>query len=158
VQELRAQREGQPLPSESLGSIRIDLPIPVRLPEDYVSGVRLRLQIYRRLAELNSMTQIDQMEQELVDRFGPLPPLAQNLMYQLRLKALARDAGMGTVGVENGRLVLRSGRGDYADREKLRRVLGKRAAVSRRDVWLPQGPGWREELVAVLKEVACIVG
>jgi len=158
VQESKAQREGQPPPPEPLGSIRIDLPIPVRLPEDYVPDVRLRLQVYRRLAELGSMAQIDEMEQELADRFGPLPPTAQNLMRQLRLKVLARDAGVGTIAVENGRLVLRSGGEDYPEREKLRRILGGRAVVGRREIWMPQEPGWREELVTVLKEMACATG
>jgi transcription-repair coupling factor (superfamily II helicase) len=158
VQALRAQREGQPVPPEPLGGIRIDLPIPVRLSEDYVPDVRLRLHMYRRLAELSTLAQVDEMERELADRFGPLPRPARNLMYQLRLKALARDAGVGAIGVENGRLVLRSGRGDYAEREKLRRVLGERAAIARRGIWLPMEHGWREELVAVLREMARIVG
>ncbi|MFQ6100565.1 MAG: transcription-repair coupling factor [Anaerolineae bacterium] len=158
VQELRAQREGQPLPPEPLGSIRIDLPIPVRLPEDYVPDVRLRLQMYRRLAQLSSMEQIDEMERELADRFGPPPPAAQNLMYQLRLKALAREAGVGTIGVENGRLVLRSGGGDYPERGRLQRVLGERAVVGRREIWLPRERGWREELVAVLEVMARTAG
>jgi transcription-repair coupling factor (superfamily II helicase) len=158
VQELRAQHEGQPPPPEPLAGIRIDLPVPVRLPPDYVPGVRLRLQVYRRLAELGSMVQIDEMEQELADRFGPLPPAARNLMHQLRLKVLARDAGVGTIAVENGRLVLRPGGVDYPEHEKLRRALGGRAVVSRREIWVPQEPGWREELVTVLKEMARATG
>jgi transcription-repair coupling factor (superfamily II helicase) len=158
VQELRALREGRPPPPQPLGNIRIDLPIPVRLPEDYVPDVRLRLQMYRRLAELGSMAQINQMEQELVDRFGPLPAPAQNLMYQLRLKALARDAGVAIVGVDNGRLVLRSGIGDFPDRQQLKQALGGRVAVGRRDVWLPREGDWQEELMVVLKRMARLVG
>ncbi len=154
VRILKAQREGRPPPPEPLGSIRIDLPIAVRLPEEYIPHTRLRLQMYRRLAELGSMAQIDDMEQELADRFGPLPPAVQNLMYQLRLKALARDARVGSIGVDGGRLVLHSAGGDYPHREKLKRVLGRRVAVSRRSVWLPLEPGWREELVEVLKAMA----
>ncbi|HET91034.1 MAG TPA: hypothetical protein ENN99_09905 [Chloroflexi bacterium] len=134
----------------------MDLPLPVRLPEDYVPNTRLRLQMYRRLAELDSMAQIDEMEQELADRFGPLPQDAQNLMYQLRLKALARDAGVGVIGVEGGRLGLRSGERDYPNRERLQRALKGRASISRRAIWLPQERGWREELVAVLEEMARI--
>jgi len=156
VQELRAEREGQAPPPEPLASTRIDLPLPVRLPEDYVPNTRLRLQMYRRLAELDSMAQIDEMEQELADRFGPLPQDAQNLMYQLRLKALARDAGVGVIGVEGGRLGLRSGERDYPNRERLQRALKGRASISRRAIWLPQERGWREELVAVLEEMARI--
>ncbi len=158
VQELRAKREGVPPPPEPLGEIRIDLPLPVRLPDDYVPDVRLRLQIYRRLADLASMAQIAEMEQELADRFGPLPSSVENLMYQLRLKSLARDAGVGVIGVDRDRLVLRPGRGDYADLGKLRRILGKRAAISRQGLWLPMESGWREELVAVLKAMARAAG
>jgi transcription-repair coupling factor (superfamily II helicase) len=153
VEELKAEREGKPPPPEPLTNIRIDLPIPVRLPEDYVPDTRLRLKVYRRLGELNTMEEIDTMEAELTDRFGSLPTPTQNLIYQLRLKALARDAGMRVVTVENERLALRSGRGDLP-RETLRRALDGRASVSRRGVWLPMGPGWREYLVETLKTIA----
>ena len=153
VQEMRAQRDGQPPPPEPLGSIRIDLPIPARLPEEYVPDVSLRLQIYRRMADLGSMEQIDGMERELVDRFGPLPSDAQNLMYQLRLKALARDAGVATIGIENDRLALLSEE-DYPDRENLQYALKGRASVSRRGIWLSMERGWRKELVGVLKQIA----
>jgi transcription-repair coupling factor (superfamily II helicase) len=153
VEELKAEREGRAPPPEPLTNIRIDLPIPVRLPEDYVPDTWLRLKMYRRLADLNSMSEIDEMEKELLDRFGALPRMAQNLMYQLRLKALARDAGVGVVTIENGRLALRPGGAEF-DREELRRILNGRASVSRHGVWLAKEPGWREELVRVLKEMA----
>jgi len=158
VKELRAQREGKPPPPDPLTDIRIDLPIPVRLPEDYVADTWLRLKVYRRLGELNSMAEIDEMEKELSDRFGPLPESAQNLMYQLRLKALARDARVGTISVEDGRLALRSSGGDYANREDLQRVLQGRVSISRRGIWLPLEQGWREELMVVLKTMARVMG
>ncbi|MEA3339282.1 MAG: TRCF domain-containing protein, partial [Chloroflexota bacterium] len=90
-------------------------------------------------------------------RFGPLPLDVQNLMYQLRLKALARDAGVRVIGVQGDRLALWLSKGvyaNYANRDKLRRLLKGRASVSRRSIWLPQERGWREELAAVLKEMA----
>ena len=153
VEELKAEREGKPLPPEPLTNIRIDLPIPIRLPEDYVADTWLRLKMYRRLAELNSMDEIEEMEKELVDRFGPLPGRAKNLMYQLRLKALARDAGVGVVTTDNGRLALWSATGEFP-RDELRRVLDGRASISRAGVWLPKEAGWREMLVGVLKRMA----
>jgi transcription-repair coupling factor (superfamily II helicase) len=157
VEKLKAEREGKPPPPEPLTNIRIDLPIPVRLPEDYIPDMWLRLKMYRRLAELNSMAEIEEMEKELADRFGPLPRLAQNLMYQLRLKALARDAGVGVVATDNGRLALRSGGGEFSS-EGLRRVLDGRASVSRHGVWLPKEPGWQETLVEVLKKMGGAMG
>jgi len=156
VEEMKAEREGKPPPPEPLTDIRIDLPIPVSLPEDYLVDTWLRLKMYRRLAELNSMEEIDEMEKELVDRFGPLPKPAQNLMYQLRLKALARDAGVRVVTTDNGRLALRSGGVEFP-REELRRILDGRASISRFGVWLPKEAGWEELLVDALKQMASVM-
>jgi transcription-repair coupling factor (superfamily II helicase) len=156
VEELKAEREGKAPPPEPLTNIRIDLPIPVRLPEDYVPDTWLRLKIYRRLAELNTMAEIDDMERELVDRFGALPVLARNLLFQLRLKALARDAGVRVVTIENGRLALRPAA--EFPREELRVALGRRASVSRHGVWVPKEDDWQETLVALLKEMTPITG
>jgi len=157
VDELKAEREGKPPPPEPLANIRIDLPIPVSLPEDYVADTWLRLKMYRRLAELDSMEEIEEMEKELVDRFGPLPEPAGNLMYQLRLKALARDAGVGIVAQDNGRLALHSA-GKEFPREELRRVLDGRASISRFGIWLPKEAGWETMLVDVLKTMASVTG
>jgi transcription-repair coupling factor (superfamily II helicase) len=157
VEELKAAREGEPPPPEPLTNIRIDLPIPVRLPEDYVPDTWLRIKMYRRLAELNAMSEIDEMERELIDRFGPLPEVAENLLYQLRLKALARDAGVGLVTIENDRLALRPGGREF-NRDELRRILNGRASISRHGVWLPKEPGWREELVWILKDMGGAAG
>ncbi len=153
VEELKARRQGLPPPPEPLEAIRIDLPLPVRLPDYYVADVRLRLQLYRRLAELASMEQIDLMERELTDRFGPPPSDVQNLLFQLRLKVMARDAGVSSISVENSRLVLRSARGDYPDRGELKLMLGGRVAVGRREIWLPMEHGWKKELVTVLNKL-----
>lgn len=158
VQELRAEREGRPTPPAPLGSVRIELPLAVRLPEDYVPDGRLRLQIYRRLAQLESMAQIDEMEQELLDRFGPLPKAASNLVFQLRLKSSARDAGVATIAIDNGRLALRTDGVDFANREELRQALSGRAVVSRRELFLPLKPGWRQALVSLLQDVARLAG
>jgi transcription-repair coupling factor (superfamily II helicase) len=158
VEELKAAREGRAPPPEPLSNIRIDLPIPVRLPEDYVPDTWLRLKMYRRLAELNTMADIEEMERELADRFGPLPTLAQNLLFQLRLKALARDAGVRSVTVDNGRLALRPA-GEFP-REELRRHLARivdgRVSISRHGVWLAKEAGWEDELVRLLKEMASV--
>ncbi len=156
VEELKAEREGKAPPPEPLTNIRIDLPIPVRLPEDYVPDTWLRLKMYRRLAELNTMADIEEMEKELVDRFGPLPRLAENLLFQLRLKALARDAGVRAVMVDNGRLALRPV-GEFpreALRRHIARVLDGQVSVSRHGVWLAKEADWQEALVRLLKKMA----
>jgi len=150
VEELRAQRAGLPPPPEPLSSLRIDLPLPVGLPPDYVPDARLRLRLYRRLANLGSLSQIEEIERELADRFGPLPPPARNLMEQLRLKCLARDAGLSSILVESGRLVLRGESLEESDRPRLQARLNGLASVGRREVSITLEEGWLERLQAVL--------
>jgi transcription-repair coupling factor (superfamily II helicase) len=159
VQELRAQRRGEPPPPEPLDSIRIELPIPVRLPEEYVADDGLRLKIYRRLANLDSMADVDAIERELADRFGPLPIEGENLIYQLRLKALARDAGVDSIVQVADQLVLHAAHGDILGRGALQTLLAGRARVRRREVRLPlQGPSWRALLEETLQQMAAQQG
>ena len=69
----------------------VDLQLPALLPEDYIPDVHLRLQLYKRMAGTADRERLDDLEAELVDRFGPLPPPAKTLLivHQLRQRAAA---------------------------------------------------------------------
>ena len=60
--------------------IRIDLPIDAHLPDDYIEDQQLRLEAYRRLAVAERPDQVDEVEAEWEDRFGPLPERAKALI------------------------------------------------------------------------------
>jgi transcription-repair coupling factor (superfamily II helicase) len=151
VEALRAQREGRPPPPEPLSEIRIDLPIPVGLPPEYVPDTNLRLRLYRRLANVVSTEQIQEIEVELEDRFGPLPELARNLMLQLRFKVLARGAAVRTILVENGQLVLRVMWVDKGARARLQPTLQDLGHVGVRNVRVAMEEDWQERLRTVLE-------
>jgi len=151
VEELRARREGRPPPPEPLSGVRIDLPLAIGLPPDYVPDTNLRLRLYRRLASLGDLDQIRQMEVELEDRFGPLPDLAHNLMLQLRFKALAREAGVSSIMAEKEQLVLHADVLEKMNRPRLRMQLAGLARVGRRDVRVPLREEWQERLRMVLE-------
>ncbi len=157
VSRLKAERSGEPLPPDPIGSISIELPLAVGLPPEYVPDDNLRLQLYRRLAELTSEKDISMLQEELVDRFGPLPTTAINLLYQLRLKVLARDARISAIAVENGQIALRPPwlqRLDVHKVVRLRRLLHEHGRVGRREIWLPlswQQDQWHKNLRQVLE-------
>ena len=69
----------------------IDLRIPALLPDDYIFDVSLRLSIYKRIASCVNKNQLDEVQIELIDRFGLLPQPTKNLVHiaKLRLKAQA---------------------------------------------------------------------
>ncbi len=153
VEELRARREGRPPPPEPLSAIHIDLPLPVGLPSDYVPDEHLRLRLYRRLAALSKEQQIAEMEAELADRFGPPPAPVRNLFLGLRLKVLARDAGVTRIVAENDHLTLQMPRLGSLDRDRLQRRLGNLAYVGRQAVYLSLERGWPERLKEVLEKL-----
>jgi transcription-repair coupling factor (superfamily II helicase) len=72
----------------------IDLQLPALLPEDYMPDVHLRLQLYKRLAGAPDQTRLDDLQAEMVDRFGPLPPPARTLFQVHRLRLAASALGI----------------------------------------------------------------
>jgi transcription-repair coupling factor (superfamily II helicase) len=156
VEEMRAVREGKAPPPLPISSVTIDLPLAAYLPTDYVADDTLRLQLYRRLGGLASNDAIAEIEQELQDRFGPLPEPTQNLMFQLRIKVLAQKAGASSVNLEAGQLVIKSDRLEDTDRIGLQQRLGEMARVARRMVIILQYSqrDWQKLLVTVLEKMA----
>jgi transcription-repair coupling factor (superfamily II helicase) len=73
---------------------QINLGIPVLIPETYVSELNVRLNLYRRLAELANRAELEAFGAELIDRFGPLPAEVENLLDTVVIKQLCRSAGI----------------------------------------------------------------
>ena len=85
----------------------VNLPLSIGVPDFYISDQNLRLKLYRRLADIKDETELASIEMEFEDRFGPLPEQVRNLIYQIRVKLLAANAGLASVGFEGRQLVLR---------------------------------------------------
>jgi transcription-repair coupling factor (superfamily II helicase) len=98
VAEYRGQ-ETQPEPE-----VRIELPVDAHLPTDYIESERLRLEMYKRLAEVRSETDVKAVDAELHDRYGPPPPEVLNLIEVARFRLLARSAGLTEI-VGQGRFI-----------------------------------------------------
>ncbi len=75
----------------------INLHTPALLPNDYCGDIHQRLVIYKRLANCNTQDELDEMHQELIDRFGLLPEPAQTLLDSHRLRILAKPLGISKV-------------------------------------------------------------
>jgi transcription-repair coupling factor (superfamily II helicase) len=95
-QAVKALKEGrEPVLDRPLAATaEVELRLPALLPESYVADVPARLQLYKRLAAAPDNASIDGLTEEIVDRFGPLPPPATNLLRVARLKLTARAIGI----------------------------------------------------------------
>lgn len=69
----------------------ISLPVEAFIPADYIPDGHQRLGLYKRLAILEQDPQIDDIEAEIKDRFGPIPPPLANLLEVIRLKVWLSD-------------------------------------------------------------------
>ena len=87
--------------------VNVDLPLAIGIPETYVPDTNLRLRLYRRLADLTDKSALEALAAEFTDRFGPLPEMITNLFYQMQVKLLAEAAGLISIGMESGQIVLR---------------------------------------------------
>jgi transcription-repair coupling factor (superfamily II helicase) len=84
----------------------INLHAPALLPNDYCGDVHLRLSFYKKLATAKTTDQIDGLLEEIVDRFGKLPPQAQTLMDVHRLRVLSVPYGVIKVDAAPGVIVI----------------------------------------------------
>ena len=73
---------------------KIEIPVDAHLPDNYVDSERLRLDIYRRLADVKDPVEIKPIEEELIDRFGPMPDSVIALVQVAVLRASARKLGI----------------------------------------------------------------
>jgi transcription-repair coupling factor (superfamily II helicase) len=105
VASLKAGREPDLL-SPLSATTEINLHAPALLPSDFCGDVHLRLSFYKKLATAKNTDQIDALLEEIVDRFGKLPPQAQTLIDVHRLRVIARPYGVVKVDAAPGAITI----------------------------------------------------
>jgi transcription-repair coupling factor (superfamily II helicase) len=108
IQEIRAgigqNQESAPAPEPE-----IKCPFSSYLADTYVPDLHHRLSLYRRLSGCSSDAAVDALEAELVDRFGPPPEEATNLLWLIRVKVSLKRLKIDAITVGPERLVLSPG-------------------------------------------------
>ncbi|MBP8973200.1 MAG: transcription-repair coupling factor [Anaerolineae bacterium] len=157
VRHLRGESPPLQLPIAT-STVTIDLPIPAYIPTTFVDDPALRIQLYRRMAEIDRLRAIDEMRDELTDRFGPLPRAVTGLLFQMQIKLLAQQAEATAISSENGQIGIHLPYLATIDRAALQESLGADTRVSRVAVWLPyesQEDGvWQARLLQILERLA----
>jgi transcription-repair coupling factor (superfamily II helicase) len=97
VSEFRQGPDGGP---EELDEIRIELPVDAHLPHEYVPSERLRLEMYKRLAEVREDDDVDLLREEMRDRYGEPPGPVERLLAVARFRARCRRARVTEISVQ----------------------------------------------------------
>jgi transcription-repair coupling factor (superfamily II helicase) len=153
IRRKKAEARGEEPPPDLPEVTLIDLPLATYVPNDYVPDAGLRLRMYRRMAGLESMADIDEMAAELADRFGPIPDPVDNLLYQLRIKALAQRAAVASITTSSGQIKMRMPQLEHVNRFALQRFLGEEVRVSRKAIWLPKEMTTRQWQIALVQSL-----
>jgi transcription-repair coupling factor (superfamily II helicase) len=107
----------------------IDLDVDAYLPDSYVTDPGQKVELYKRIAELGSRDEADDLLEEIEDRFGEAPAAAYNLLTIARIKILARELGIGSISQKRDQVTIKMLSGltipEQAQRS-LARVPGKR--------------------------------
>src|SRR5688572_6868872 len=82
----------------------IDTDLEILIPDEYVESITERLSLYQRLDNSENENELQAMEQEMADRFGPLPPQVQELFVTVRCRKLAVEMGFEKMLLKNDSL------------------------------------------------------
>ncbi|XZE34950.1 transcription-repair coupling factor [Pirellulaceae bacterium SH501] len=115
-----AVRELTKQPQKIEINVELNVPIEAYLPSEYVPEMRHKIDIYRRLSRIQNIQSIDEIKQELEDRFGKLPKPVERLLAVSQLRMDATIWSIKYVGIEDEFLVFH-----YTDRSRAEQLAKK---------------------------------
>jgi len=104
LEEAVALAKGQPVREEAPSPVIVELALDAYLPVDYVLDEIERVDLYRRASGVHALAELEDLVEELQERFGEPPEPALNLLGLSRIKLLARSVGATAVNYRSGTL------------------------------------------------------
>ncbi|MDI6791948.1 MAG: transcription-repair coupling factor [bacterium] len=101
-----AELKGEPV-EEELPLPTVDLPGDAYIPDDYIPDPKQRFSIYKRIARAKTRDDLKGTKEELTDRFGRIPEVANRLLEVMHLRISAKEAGVLKVGKGDGVINIR---------------------------------------------------
>lgn len=100
---VEALKEGKQLSLSQVTAkqTEIELRLAALIPEDYIFDVSMRLSLYKRIASCKNKNQLDDVQVELIDRFGLLPQATKNLIHIAKLRLKAQKIGINRIEASN---------------------------------------------------------
>ena len=103
--ELFGERQTERFSKGILHDCQIETDLELCFPDNYINNTAERISLYRRLDALNEEKGLKLLEEEIVDRFGPLPANASEMMDVVRLRWSAQQMGFEKLILKNGKML-----------------------------------------------------
>jgi transcription-repair coupling factor (superfamily II helicase) len=150
----QAVRRLKHMPPKQAIDVRVDLPGEAYIPRTYVPDVRMKIDLYRRLARATDGQELVDLKSEMIDRFGPLPAATERMLKIAKLRIAAAGWQIESIHREDGFVVL-----PFVNRAKID-VLnhlnnGRLRIVENRSAYLPLDGqiGDPDDLLALIESV-----
>ena len=124
IERTVAELKGEQWQDEVNPEINID--IPAFLPGDYIMDTDVRLNLYRRLSSLIEKSELEEMVQEIHDRFGPPPLEVKNLLRLMSIRLRLKQLRIGKLDVGKGKLTLTFMEEGIRNRDHLMKLIEER--------------------------------
>ncbi len=147
--------ESRRIPQASVPTVA--LPLAAYIPEEYIPTLSTRLSFYQRLAVVKRTQDIEDMEIEMSDRFGPIPQPVKDLLYVVEIKQLAAAAMVESISTEGRQIVLHFKSARELNKLSLAHEFKSGIKVGSQQIKLDiklLGNNWQEVLKEVLQKVS----
>lgn len=153
---IRERREGDNAPAKDDFTPAINVGLTYRIPEDYVPDLNTRMRLYRRISALEDDSHIQELKDELLDRFGPIPAPAQTLMDVVHLRNKCRQLNIDKIETGEKGVVIGFYKDSFpAPQALLEYVMARPGLLSIRPdqkvVWHRRWPDSQSRLQAISK-------
>jgi transcription-repair coupling factor (superfamily II helicase) len=121
-EEIARQRAGQMAESKAGNTDwapQITTGVPLMIPENYVKDLGVRLGLYRRIGALKEQNELLDMREELIDRFGAIPPEVENLLQTIEIKQLCYQANVAKIEAGSKGILIAFHNNTFAAADKL---------------------------------------
>jgi transcription-repair coupling factor (superfamily II helicase) len=113
-------------PRPFISFTQIDTDLEILIPDEYVTNIAERYNLYTELSKLENEAQLLAFEKQLTDRFGPIPPQVNDLMNTMRLQWLGKVIGFEKISLKKNVLrgyFISNQQSPYFETEAFRQVL-----------------------------------
>jgi transcription-repair coupling factor (superfamily II helicase) len=151
--EQAVRRMKQMAPKATI-DVHVDLPAEAYIPRTFVPDMRLKIDLYRRLARVATLDELADLQAEILDRFGEPPQPVANLLRLAEARIAAARWGINTIRREEGYVAF-----DYSDRRRIDELAGRSnrrlRVVDERSAYLPLDKGVADfkGIMAAIKSV-----
>jgi len=133
--EAVAEHRGEPVRRRNLPPFEVA--VDAYIPEAYVPMAQQKMTLYRRIAGVQSVEEVDELAEELKDRFGAPPEPVQRLLAVMRVRAQGAELGVARIDASEGRLTVRFSSSHFLEQDtqrRLREIFGNRVETAWQDV------------------------